>query len=35
MHLDTLEDRVTPGDQGEVPGGGEGENTEGALPSRT
>ncbi len=34
MHLDALEDRVTPGDQGGVFGGGEGENAEGALPSR-
>jgi len=35
MHLGTLEDRVTPGDQAEVYGGGEGENTAGALPRRT
>ena len=35
MHLDTLEERVTPGDQGGVYGGGEGENTDGALPPRS
>ncbi|HVR90159.1 MAG TPA: peptide MFS transporter [Novosphingobium sp.] len=35
MHLDTLEDRITPGDQGAVYGGGEGENTEGSLPARS
>jgi POT family proton-dependent oligopeptide transporter len=34
MHLDTLEDRVTPADQARVHGGGEGENVEGALPGR-
>jgi hypothetical protein len=34
MHLDTLEDRVTPGDQAQVLGGGEGENVDGALPGR-
>jgi POT family proton-dependent oligopeptide transporter len=34
MHLDTLEDRVGPADQANVPGGGEGENTQGALPGR-
>lgn len=34
MHLDTLEDRVAPADQGAVYGGGEGENTEGALPGQ-
>ena len=34
MHLDTLEDRVTPDEQGGVYGGGEGENVDGALPSR-
>ena len=34
MHLETLEDRVTPADQARVPGGGEGENVEGALPGR-
>ncbi|MDE2560687.1 MAG: oligopeptide:H+ symporter [Sphingomonadales bacterium] len=32
MHLDTLADRVSPGDQAGVYGGGEGENVEGALP---
>ncbi|MGH6785193.1 MAG: peptide MFS transporter [Novosphingobium sp.] len=32
MHLDTLQERVSPGDQATVYGGGEGENTEGALP---
>ncbi len=35
MHLDTLEDRVTPGDQQTVYGGGEGENTDGSLPKRS
>ena len=35
MHLDTIEDRVTPGDQGGVYGGGEGENVDGALPGRS
>jgi POT family proton-dependent oligopeptide transporter len=35
MHLDTLEDRVTPGDQAAVPGGYEGENVVGALPKRS
>lgn len=34
MHLDTLEDRVTPGDQAAVYGGGEGENADGALPAK-
>ena len=35
MHLDTLEDRVTPGDQAAVWGGdGERENADGAIPSR-
>ena len=34
MHLDTIEDRVTPGDQAAVYGGGEGENVDGALPGR-
>jgi POT family proton-dependent oligopeptide transporter len=34
MHLDTIEDRPSPGDQATVFGGGEGENTDGALPSR-
>lgn len=34
MHLDTLADRVSPGDQETVPGGGEGENTMGSLPPR-
>ncbi len=34
MHLDTLEDRVTPDDQAGVYGGGEGENVDGSLPSR-
>jgi POT family proton-dependent oligopeptide transporter len=34
MHLDTLEDRVSPADQANVPGGGEGENVAGALPGR-
>ncbi|MBV1689759.1 oligopeptide:H+ symporter [Novosphingobium sp. G106] len=34
MHLDTLEDRVTPADQAAIHGGGEGENVEGALPGR-
>jgi POT family proton-dependent oligopeptide transporter len=34
MHLDTLEDRVTPADQAKVLGGGEGENVDGALPGR-
>ena len=35
MHLDTLEDRVSPDDQAAVHGGGEGENTDGALPRRS
>jgi POT family proton-dependent oligopeptide transporter len=35
MHLDTLEDRVTPGDQAAVPGGYDGENVVGALPKRS
>ena len=35
MHLDTLEDRVSPEDQAAVYGGGEGENTDGALPPRS
>ena len=35
MHLDTIEDRVSPGDQAAVYGGGEGENVDGALPGRT
>ena len=35
MHLDSLEDRVTPGDQGAIWGGSDGDNVEGALPSRT
>ena len=34
MHLDTLEDRVTPDDQGSVVGGGEGEAVDGALPAK-
>ncbi|WP_423141473.1 peptide MFS transporter [Parablastomonas sp. CN1-191] len=34
MHLDTLEDRVSPADQQAVYGGGEGEHTDGALPRR-
>ena len=35
MHLDTLEDRVTPGDQAQVWGGdGERENTDPSLPQR-
>jgi POT family proton-dependent oligopeptide transporter len=34
MHLGTLEDRVSPDAQADVRGGGEGENTEGALPQR-
>jgi POT family proton-dependent oligopeptide transporter len=35
MHLDTLEDRITPADQAEVWGGdGERENADAALPSR-
>lgn len=34
MHLDTLEDRVSPESQAGVFGGGEGENVEGALPHR-
>jgi len=33
MHLDTLEDRVTPGDQAGVFGGAEGENVGGATPT--
>ncbi|MEJ5976949.1 oligopeptide:H+ symporter [Novosphingobium sp. PS1R-30] len=32
MHLDTLEDRVTPADQANVPGGGEGEPAVVGLP---
>jgi POT family proton-dependent oligopeptide transporter len=35
MHLDTLEDRVTPADQATVYGGSEGENVEGALPQKS
>ena len=35
MHLDTLEDRVSPDDQAAVYGGGEGENTDGSPPRRT
>jgi POT family proton-dependent oligopeptide transporter len=35
MHLDTLARHVDPADQAAVYGGGEGENVEGALPSRT
>ncbi len=35
MHLDTLGDRVTPDDQGDVYGGGEGENAGAALPHRS
>ena len=36
MHLDTLKDGdVTPANQALVYGGGEGENTEGSLPSRS
>ena len=35
MHLDTIEDRVSPSDQAAVYGGGEGENVDGALPGRT
>ena len=34
MHLDSLEERVTPGDQSKVWGGNEGENVDGALPGR-
>ena len=34
MHLDTLEDHDTPGDQSKVWGGNEGENVDGALPGR-
>lgn len=34
MHLDTLEDRVSPDDQADVFGGAEGENVDGALPQR-
>ena len=34
MHLDTIEDRVTPDDQAKVLGGGEGENIDGAVPGR-
>jgi len=35
MHLDSLEDRVTPGDQAEVWGGdGQRENADPSLPSR-
>ncbi len=34
MHIGTLEDRVGPGDQAGVYGGGEGENVDGALPAR-
>lgn len=35
MHLDTLDDGVSPEDQAGVFGGGEGENVEGALPQRS
>lgn len=35
MHVDTLEDRVSPEDQADTYGGGEGENTSGALPTRS
>ena len=34
MHLDSLEDHDTPGDQSKVWGGNEGENVDGALPGR-
>lgn len=34
MHLDTLEDRVSPDAQADVFGGAEGENVDGALPQR-
>ena len=34
MHLDSLEDHDTPGDQSKVWGGNEGENVDGALPER-
>lgn len=34
MHLDTLEDRVSPDDQADIFGGAEGENVDGALPQR-
>ena len=34
MHVETLDDRVSPADQARVPGGGEGENVEGALPGK-
>ena len=34
MHVDTLEDALSPADQADVPGGGEGENASGALPAR-
>ena len=35
MHLDTLEDRVSPDDQAAVYGGGEGEKVDGSLPGRS
>ena len=35
MHLDTLEERVSPDGQAGVYGGGEGENIDGALPTRS
>ena len=34
MHVETLEDALSPADQADVPGGGEGENASGALPAR-
>lgn len=34
MHLDTLEDRVSPDAQADIFGGAEGENVDGALPQR-
>lgn len=34
MHLDTLEDRVTPADQARIHGGFDGEDTEASLPHR-
>ena len=34
MHLESLADTPSPADQAAVPGGGEGENTDGALPGR-
>jgi len=34
MHVETLGDRTSPGDQAKVLGGGEGENVEGALPQK-